>query len=189
MARVIRPKGGVPLVQRFAFAVFVVVSVVLLLGGLGNVGSQTGPGVAFLCLGLLTGAGAWSMHRGWRGRRRPGLTLSVAADRLEVSHDGGHADVVAKADIGLIVLHQFVRPGRTSRGLVDLEIFRPDRSSLGRWHTGWSGRRPLRSIRALRRYGYPWIVHDMGGLVSERTRRSELAPPWAADVLGADRSV
>jgi hypothetical protein len=173
-----------PLLRRVVIVLFVLVAAVLLLGGLATIGSQTGAGATLLFLAILTSGLAWWMRHDWR-RHRSGLTVVVRADRLELTRDGRPPDVVVKPDVGLIVLHFIHYPGTIGQGVLDFQIFRPDQSLLGPWETGWDGAGPIQSIRAFRRYGYPWILHDPGALVWNDKFHSKSAPSWANQVLGA----
>lgn len=160
---------------------FILLAAVFLLGAVSTIGSQTAAGVFMFCLVAVFAGFAWSLHRK-NQRLKHGLTIVVSADRLELSRDGKPLDTVQKVDIGLIVLHAI--SGYGAPGLVDFQIYRPDRSLLGRWDTDWDMAGPNRSIRALRRYDYPWFLHDTGAAVWKDKFRSKSAPTWASQVLG-----
>jgi hypothetical protein len=182
MARVLRPNRGVPLLRRAVVVVFIVAAAVFVLGGLVTIGSQTGGGVMMLGLAVLFSYCAWSLRR-TSHRRQRGLTIVVSANRLKLSREGQTLDVIAKADVGLIVLHAI--SGYGAPGLVDFRIYRPDQSLIGQWDTEWSMAGPIRSIRAFRHYDYPWILHDTGAMIWNDKFHSNSAPSWAGQVVGA----
>jgi hypothetical protein len=182
MARVLRPNRGVPLLRRAVIAVFALAAAVFLLGGLVTIGSQTAGGAMMLGLAGFFSYLAWSLRR-ISHRRRRGLTIVVTSGELQLSRGGQPLEVIAKDDIGLIVLHTI--SGYGAPGLVDFRIYRPDRSLIGQWSTDWTMAGPVRSIRALRHYGYPWILHDTGAMVWNDKFHSKSAPSWASQVVGA----
>jgi hypothetical protein len=109
----------------------------------------------------------------------PALTMTVCPDAITMIRKHQFADTVRRDEIGLVVIRAYGRAG-----VRKLDVFGPDRSLVGSWDTNWGpSAGPIRTIRALRRAGYPWAVHDGAAIVWQDKFRSKLAPAWTDEVV------
>jgi hypothetical protein len=153
----------------------------LVLGVAGLAGSHAGSGAILIVVGLVAGGLGWMVWRLWAHRSGPALTMTVCPDGLTMSRQGHVTDTVRRDEIGLIVIWELAGPGGP-RGANQFDVYGPDRQLIGRWPTNWQ-KSSLRSMRALRRFDYPWVVHSRGAIVGKDKVRSKLAPPWTDEVL------
>jgi hypothetical protein len=130
----------------------------------------------FVLLGSV-GALMWYANK----RDRNALSVVVSRDEITMVRHGAVVDIVRWSEVGLVVLYS---GGWPDTGLVDLEIYDPDRDRVGEWKTcdGRSNKLgSLRSMSAFRRFGYPWVLYSTWS--GSRNSRSKSVPPWTDEVL------
>jgi hypothetical protein len=125
---------------------------------------------------ILLGGGAGACWLAWlfqRVARRPGpaLTLRVCPEALTMLRRATPSEVVHRDEVGLVFLNA---AGAQS----DISLYSPDQRLIGHWDTNWM-KGSSRSIRALRRSRWPWLLKTtspMSGLSSRI--HSNNAPSW-----------
>jgi hypothetical protein len=127
-----------------------------------------GGGAVFVGVGLFF---AWVARR-----PGPALTLRVSADKLTMLRRGAQPAAVRRSEAALVVVDSVA-------GQPDLYVYGPDRQLVGHWESNWM-KTPLRTVRALRRFGWPWALRDQA-ITSGRssTHHSKDAPAWADEVM------
>jgi hypothetical protein len=154
----------------------------VVLGLAGLAGSHAVAGAILLGVALVAGGLCWLVWTTSVHRRGPALTLQVCPDALTISRHGKVTDTVRRDEVGLVVIWEWTGLGLGPQGATRFDIYGPDRQLVGTWETNWQ-KSSVRSVRAFRRLGYPWVLHSQGPVVSTDKVRSKLAPPWTDEVL------
>jgi hypothetical protein len=162
----------------FAF-VFGVAALALVLLALAGLPSSRFVSSALAAIGAVVFGGLGWMMLSVVRRRAPALTVGFCPDAITMSRRRLVTDTIRRDEVGLVIIKAYGRAGVGS-----IEIYGPDRSLVGRWDTNWgAGAGAIRSMRALRRLQYPWVLHDAGAVVWQDKFRSPLAPTWTDEVV------
>jgi hypothetical protein len=177
--RMVGPPHLVRLLIAGLMAVFALVALGCLLGAVAALADRQF--VAAIVVLAIAGVAAAFTRQFWNRTRRDGppLLLTCSPGAISFARPGLAGDTVRRDEIGLIVLRAFGRGGVWA-----VDVYGPDRRLLGRWATHWgtlSG--PIRAIRTLRQFDYPWAVHDGLALAAQGRFQSKSAPVWANEVV------